>query len=366
MTEKSMMLKEFFIKEFSDLYDKMRECDHGLSDKLNPYHEEGDVWTHTEMVLDALPSTVSDSVVVAALLHDIGKVYTREVTPEGKVRFFNHASRSTFEAIDILKVIYDNLFDFFNTFSVLNSDSFVHVLNLINLHYIFFNYTDSQTEKNAVKLAKKLSGYGLTFYNDLVDLVKADHVGRITSQKTKVSNEFFELVKVKIKNLIDNFDCSKNIKDNYIDLLIGIPYSGKSFFLENYVNNSDIVIISRDNLIMKKYPELSYNEAWKLVDQNAINLELDSLFRSAVKDNKNIIVDMTNLSRKSRNSKLSQVSKNYNKKASVFYTGMGKIKERIKKRKDKNIDQLVLNRMMNSFQLPTYSEFDEIYFKVTV
>lgn len=360
MTEKSMILKEFFIKEFSDLYDKMRECDHGLSDKLNPYHEEGDVWTHTEMVLDALPSTVSDSVVVAALLHDIGKVYTREVTSEGKVRFFNHASRSTFEAIDIVNHISKTLMYSFENVSCID------VLNLINLHCVFFNYTNSQTEKNADKLAKMLYQYGLLFYNDLVNIVKADHYGRITSQKTKVSNEFFELVKVKIKNLIDNFDCSKNIKDNYIDLLIGIPYSGKSFFLENYVNNSDIVIISRDNLIMKKYPELSYNEAWKLVDQNAINLELDSLFRSAVKDNKNIIVDMTNLSRKSRNSKLSQVSKNYNKKASVFYTGMGKIKERIKKRKDKNIDQLVLNRMMNSFQLPTYSEFDEIYFKVTV
>lgn len=361
MTEKSMMLKEFFIKEFSDLYDKMKECDHGLSDKLNPYHEEGDVWTHTEMVLDALPSTVSDSVVVAALLHDIGKVYTREVTSEGKVRFFNHASRSTFESIDILKTIYDKLSGFFNTFSVLNSDSFVHVLNLINLHYIFFNYTDSQTEKNAVKLAKKLYGYGLNFYIDLVELIKADHAGRITNIKDKVSDDFMNLVKVKIKEFLEIPVISRDEIKNSILMLVGIPYSGKSYSIGDIKDIHD-VIISRDNLVTDKFPHLNYHDAWKLVDHDAINLELDDMFKTAVKERKNIVIDMTNLSIKSRNKKLSQIPKGYFKQAIVYYTGLNRIKDRVKERKDKKIDYSVLERMMNSFQVPLFSEFDEIDF----
>lgn len=361
MTEKSMILKEFFIK-FSDLYNKMRECDHSLPGKLNPYHEEGSVWTHTEMVLNALPSTVSDSVVVAALLHDIGKVYTREVTPESRVRFFNHASRSTFEAIDILKVIYDNFSSFFNTFSVLNSDSFVHVLNLINLHYIFFNYSDSQTEKNAVKLAKKLYGYGLTFYNDLVDLVKADHVGRISSEKDTVSDDFMDLVRVKIEEFLKMPVPSRDETNNSILMLVGIPYSGKSYSINDAENIHDHIVVSRDNLITSKFPHLNYHDAWKVVDHDAINLELDHVYRTAVKEKKNIIIDMTNLSVKSRNKMLSQIPKGYFKQATVYYTGLNRIRDRVKEREDKKIDYSILERMMNSFQVPLFSEFDEINF----
>ena len=47
-------LVAYFADNYNDLFDKMIECDHGLDGRLNPYHGEGSVWVHTEMVLEAV------------------------------------------------------------------------------------------------------------------------------------------------------------------------------------------------------------------------------------------------------------------------------------------------------------------------
>src|SRR5690606_2184632 len=48
-----------------------------------------DVWKHTKQVVrQAAPRL---EVRWAALLHDIGKVKTRSITPDGQVHFFGHA-----------------------------------------------------------------------------------------------------------------------------------------------------------------------------------------------------------------------------------------------------------------------------------
>jgi poly(A) polymerase len=54
------------------------------------FHPEGDVYVHTRIMLDLLPSNVPDTVVWAVLLHDIGKPRTYHVDPEGRIRFNNH------------------------------------------------------------------------------------------------------------------------------------------------------------------------------------------------------------------------------------------------------------------------------------
>ena len=54
------------------------------------YHPEGDVWTHTLMLLDGLPSGASPTLAWAALLHDVGKPPTFRRAPD-RIRFDNHA-----------------------------------------------------------------------------------------------------------------------------------------------------------------------------------------------------------------------------------------------------------------------------------
>jgi poly(A) polymerase len=59
------------------------------------FHPEGDVFAHTCLVLDRVDlagrdEDDADALVLAALLHDVGKPPTRSVDPDGRIRFNGH------------------------------------------------------------------------------------------------------------------------------------------------------------------------------------------------------------------------------------------------------------------------------------
>ena len=57
------------------------------------YHPEGDVWTHTLMMLERLPPSCSSTLAWGALLHDVGKppTFSPPSGPNGRIRFDEHA-----------------------------------------------------------------------------------------------------------------------------------------------------------------------------------------------------------------------------------------------------------------------------------
>ncbi len=66
------------------------------------YHPEGDVWTHTLLLLDQLPEGVSSTLAWGALLHDVGKPPTFRVAPD-RIRFDGHVEVGERMAQQILK-----------------------------------------------------------------------------------------------------------------------------------------------------------------------------------------------------------------------------------------------------------------------
>ena len=101
------------------LVEAMEACDHAYStEHLNPWHLEGSVWAHTIMVYDAAQVhrfDVSEHTIeilqIAAMCHDIGKLYTRKENQEKKrVSFFNHEAFSIQPAMDFLTYL---SFDYF-------------------------------------------------------------------------------------------------------------------------------------------------------------------------------------------------------------------------------------------------------------
>jgi poly(A) polymerase len=92
------------------------------------YHPEGDVWTHTLMLLEGLPAGCSKTLALGALLHDVGKPPTFRVAPD-RIRFDNHAEVGTKMAEEICR-----------RFRLSNEDT-EQVLSLVANHMRFADVT---------------------------------------------------------------------------------------------------------------------------------------------------------------------------------------------------------------------------------
>ena len=72
-------------------------------DQPPQWHPEGDVFTHTRIMLDMLPADAPLALCLAVLLHDIAKPPTRTVDDTGRIRFNGHDALGADMAGDILR-----------------------------------------------------------------------------------------------------------------------------------------------------------------------------------------------------------------------------------------------------------------------
>lgn len=156
-----------------------------------------------------------------------------------------------------------------------------------------------------------------------------------------------------------------------IVFLVGMPASGKSTYVRTM--NFDAVVVSSDSIIDDYAKSLgkTYDEVFS--DYVGIaDKEFKRQFDEAVANGKNIIVDRTNLSVKSRGAILSRIPKdarkNYSIEAMVFEIPESIRNIRMDKRKvaeGKSIPKHVLASMQASYVPPSKSEgFDLVkYFQ---
>ena len=170
-------LVKWFLDNFPEYVATMRLSNHAYSvEDNNPYHLEGDVWTHTMMVLKVSELQDNTDIIdyIACLLHDLGKPSTREEIPERKrVMFKGHEGVSYYLAIDVIdKLIEDNIIP-----SVVKQ----LILETINKHGDYFDYFDSKgnfkSESDKRKVLNSFKGKPELAYR-LGNLIKCDHLGR--------------------------------------------------------------------------------------------------------------------------------------------------------------------------------------------
>lgn len=155
----------------------------------------------------------------------------------------------------------------------------------------------------------------------------------------------------------------KNLKEPFVIILSGIPMSGKTTWIkENY---PDTKTISRDEIVMEVYGSRNYNDAFRNVDQKKVDKALRDRLTQANLANENVIIDMTNLTAKTRAKNLSYFSDNFYKVlVALPILDSSEYKRRNELRminENKFIPYNVINSMINTYQLPTDSEgFDEI------
>ena len=349
-------LLDWFYKNYPELVHEMNNTEHGyLGTEPNPYHLEGSILRHSKMVMEQAKKYDILELYIIAMLHDIGKTKVQEdIHDKKRRRFVNHEAVSVFMAEPILdKLLKTYTFD---------KDI---VLKTIARHGSLYNYM-----KNGRILPKHFNKIARMFKTSYeLDMLKiffyCDHTGRIQN-----------ITKVNIEDIMSDFNTIIGmINDSCIDtevipektltILIEPPRVGKSTYISTLLElQSDKVgtIISRDVLVEKFGKGNSYSEKWKSLtnkDQKDIDKELQMQFQNAVKQGKSIIVDMTNISKKSRRKWINPCKqKDYYVKCIVFIEPKEVLMSRMTP--EKNIPEKVIDLMMRSFVFPDYSEADEI------
>ncbi len=365
------VLKWFQTNEPALVSDMRASSHHYDSDNLNPYHIEGDVWTHTLMVFKVAEfmSANNHHVKWSALLHDIGKYLSREVVHDRKrVRFIGHTGLSAFMAIDIL-----------NRAGVPANDV-ASIFKLIAVHDKLFEFVKVGESVNEEGIKKEFK-YARALLWNLLEQARADSLGRFYEDGDADSREYMRTITTHFAPILksmkeeeENVDRIGDETKPVLTLLVGPPCSGKSTWLKQNVTD-DTVVLSRDNLVVAGGEKrgLDYNGAFRFYmgDKKASKDEVDNVLArqtiEARKNGQNVVVDMTNMTKSGRRRWLNDF-KNYTRKATVFVTGFDVVKERNVVRAaetGKNIPYGVLKQMCQNFTLPMRSEgFESVEYVV--
>jgi putative nucleotidyltransferase with HDIG domain len=336
-------------------------CEHGEDAVTpSPYHLEGSVWTHTMMVYSHMNAMYDgkgfDYMLLAALLHDIGKMECRGEDEHGNIRFKGHEGYSFFRSVDAVKEYINHRYDGYT------DDYTKAVLFAIANHGIFMHNKKMANSPDSIK--KAFAPFDKLSLELLHDLMVADKKGRIVAHDVKFNAPEQSPLDV----LMDcEYDAPVEVKEPYtkreLVIMVGLPGSGKSTYIKEHLG--DYAVISRDAIIMKNCPTAkSYSEAWKSVDQKEIDKELMQHAQKVFKTEDKIVVDMTNLSKKSRKKWLALANQNdFYTKVYVMGTSLATC---IDRRWDGNkaIKYDIIETMAKKFTFPLGDEFDFVDIKL--
>jgi poly(A) polymerase len=137
-----------------------------------------DVWKHTKQVVrQAVPRL---EVRWASLFHDIGKVKTRSITPDGKVHFFGHA--------EVGARMFDKLERRMGMFAP--EPALQSTVRFLVLHHLRANqYEPSWTDSAVRRFARELGEH----LDDLLCLARADITTKRPEKKKKGLSQISEL-----------------------------------------------------------------------------------------------------------------------------------------------------------------------------
>lgn len=143
-------------------------------------------------------------------------------------------------------------------------------------------------------------------------------------------------------------------------MLCGIPTSGKSTYVEKLLKLEywkNAVVLSTDYYIDYYAKKLgkTYNEVFDEYIDEATQ-SMNKCLNFAINNDKDIIYDQTNLSRKTRRKKLSKIPSYYQKGIVYFEIELEEALKRNEHREGKYIPKSVLRRMYHQFEVPSIDE----------
>jgi len=352
---KSKLVKEFCIK-YPDIVSRMRNCLHSLDGSasgINDYHIEGDVWSHTLLVLSEMyvegDIELKTIMYDLCLLHDVGKIYTRCCYPP-YVAFKGHGPAGVQFAIDF---IYDKYGP--NYLEVMTALDIT--LPIINNHYDYYKI-DSQLDliklvNNNKRLAEKFELF-----------MKADHSGRLFTDE---HTDYVEFPKVWSPSDYRNPD---------IVVYSGIPGSGK----DHCAKLAGYKILSYDQIRIDEYTSHNntdglsekeiYERAYEYCNKKRVNMDkklvsqAKMFFENESTPETTLAICCTNLNRKKRTSLVEQLRKAIPDCIieSLFIAAPLQFAvANDLNRKDKTVSEKIVRKFAYSIDIPTMLEgFDKV------
>ncbi len=324
----------------------------------SPYHLEGSIWTHTELVIEEVekicqdnPNLDCDILKTLALVHDIGKVVAYEDVPEKGIRkFTNHWTWS------------GNIF----RKMLLEIDPDVELLRLFNLYKIVQAHHLNLFPKHI----KEAAVYDFNQYHRelLNNLILADRRGRIT-QKDYLLFQIPESKAHKQPIVVEESieEILHLLPKRAVYVPIGAPNSGKSYVAKILKEHMDIHVNGFDNIrtqlaFGKPIEEVSskeYQEAHEKIKGSVLGDTLAKDLNAAILEGKSVYVDNTNLKYKYRKSLLTRLKRLPRVAIFFIHNRPNLLKVRNEERTIK-IPEHVIENMYYTTQYPSYGEFDEI------
>ena len=184
----------------------INEFNAAIGMKQNIYHKE-DVFKHSMSVLSKTPPDLKTRLM--ALFHDIGKVLTKTVSPDGSVHFIGHERASEDMVREIMhRLKYPN-------------DLIDSVASGVRSHMYLKHGGDDASSISDKTLRKFTSAVGHNLEN-ILDVIHADNISH--SDSSSMPNQI-DIVRKRIENLSTKIDKSNlKLPINGNDVLdIGIP-----------------------------------------------------------------------------------------------------------------------------------------------
>lgn len=347
-----MDLLQIMENKFPELVTLLKTTSHNIPSVgyVCKHHQEENIWEHIQLMFDYYKEDNID-VQLAILLHDIGKVYSRQIvqTNDDKYKpiFAGHGSYSTLMCGSILNML--------QTEYSIQPRNLSNVLKVINWHddiwrneFSLNHYTKSTSE--FLKLFAEIDAMGVISPEEL----KKESLGIIAKNFSDI-------------DLIQ--DIEETIKDEskpHLIYLVGVPCSGKTSFINTYLKGyNNYTICSSDELIRKlsimyglTYQDIFNNKELmrKVTKEHRDNL--NRLFS----DHKNIIIDRTNINRDIRKEFL-RIAKenNYFIEAYVIIPNLNDIFDRNSKRIEKNMSIHTLYNFIMKLTIPYKDEADIVH-----
>lgn len=149
----------------------------------------------------------------------------------------------------------------------------------------------------------------------------------------------------------------------WFTMLVGLPACGKSTWRANALHRPHTVFLSTDDEIEKLCAAqgITYDQGFKLFIDQAQKI-MNEKMADAIRNRVDMVLDRTNLTKKSRARSMAQLPKEYIRRAFFFpIPDDTEWKRRLNSRPGKCIPQAVLDEMRLNFEMPSIDEgFDEV------